>query len=215
MLASLEARSCFRWNSIFNPAWSLAPLAKFKMKAKQKPDEQKMNFHWFKRKGTLILHQGCVSYNRSSCSAGSFAQKAYKWFYLLPSRTNWTRKAFLLHKAVILHTRTDGATRTDSATGTDCATRKLNLPQSKLAKDWSPPAGWIFFDENWQWEDPRPYRWRPLSRSGSSRISDCQPLMGTHISCPSLFLLLRIKVSTGKARGNFLISFIKSKDWRT
>ena len=47
-----------------------------------------------------MLHQGCVSYNTISCSARSFAQKAYKRFYLHLSQTDWTRKAFLLHKAV-------------------------------------------------------------------------------------------------------------------
>ena len=72
MLASLEAHSWFKKSPIFKFAWSLAPpdWFKFKMKPKQKSDEQKINFHWFKRKGTLILHQSCVSYNRIICSRG-------------------------------------------------------------------------------------------------------------------------------------------------
>ena len=49
-----------------------------------------------------MLHQG-GSYNRI------IAPKAYTWSYLLPSQTNWTRKAFLLHKAVILHIMADFA----------------------------------------------------------------------------------------------------------
>jgi len=30
-----------------------------------------------------------------------------------------------------------------------------------------------------------------------------------------MFLLLNIKVSTGRLRGKFLVSFIKTKDWQT
>jgi len=29
-----------------------------------------------------------------------------------------------------------------------------------------------------------------------------------------MFLLLKIKVSTGRSRGKFLVSFIKTKDWQ-
>ena len=149
----------------------MAPLSQFKIKAKQKSDEQKINFHWFKRKGTLILHRGCVSYKRIICSKGiQVVLSTFKPNQLdtkglppgqgrNPSQNRWCHQ----DRAVILRIMAD------------CATRKLDLLWSKLAKDWSPPAGWIFLDENWQGKDPRPYRWRPLSRSGSSRISDYQP----------------------------------------
>ena len=50
-----------------------------------------------------MLHQSGLSYNRI------IAPKAYKWSYLLSSETNWTRKAFLLHKTVILRLMADFA----------------------------------------------------------------------------------------------------------
>ena len=140
-----------------------------------------MNFHWFKRKGTLILHQGCVSYNGIICAKGiqevlstskpdqldtkglppAQGRNQNRWCH----QDRWCHLDRLCHldRALILHIMADGATR------------KLDHLWLKLRKDLSPPAGWIFFDENWQWEDPRPYKWRPLSQSGSSRISDYQP----------------------------------------
>ena len=178
MLASLEAHSWFKKSPIFNPAWSFAPLAKFKMKAKRKSNEQKMNFHWWKRQGTLILYQGCVSYNRIICSAGiqvvlSTSKRNQLDTKGLPPahdhkplhKNRWCHQDRLCHqdRAVNLRIMADFATRMPD---------RLWL---KLAKDWLPPVGWIIFNENWQWEDPRPYRWRPLSRSGSSRISGYQP----------------------------------------
>ena len=136
-----------------------------------------MNFHWFKRKGTLILHQGCVSYNRFNCSAGSFAQKAYKWFYLLPSQTNWTRKAFLLHKAVILHITTDGATRTRSV---------ISQVTSAFPK-------WIISDK------------RPLAspQKESSQISDCQQPLGHASAAPVCSSCLKVKLQPGKHKATF------------
>ena len=130
--------------------------------SKQKSDDQQMHFHWFKRKGTLIIHQGCVSCNIVNCPTGSFAQKEYKWSYLLSSQTNWTRKAFLLHKAVILRLMAD------------FATRKLIAFSWKLAKDWLSPVGSTFYNGNWQWCQWS-HGWRPLSRNGSSPVSGYQP----------------------------------------
>ena len=180
MLALLKADFCFKKSPIFNFAWSLAPpdWFKFKMKPKQKSNEQKMNFHWFKRKGTLILHQGCVSYNRIICSRGiqvvlsTFKPNQLDTKGLPPAQGhNPSHNDRRCHQNRWCHQ--DRAVIFRIMTG--FAIRKPDCLWSKLAKDWSPPAGWIFFDENWQWEDPRPYRWRPLSRSGSSRISDYQP----------------------------------------
>ena len=144
------------------------------------------------------------------CQQGSFAQKAYKWFYLLSNQTNWTRKAFLLHKVVILRLMED------------FAIKKLDLLWWKLARDWEPDLLWWKLAKegsktlqvtpafpNWIISNKR----LPApSRSGSSRISNCQPLLETHISCSSMFLLLRIKVSTEKSKDKFLVSFIKMKD---
>jgi len=91
------------------------------------------------------------------------------------------------------------------------ATRKPDLLWLKLAKEGSETLlvtsvfpKWIISDKRL----PAP------SRNGSSRISNCQSLLRTRISCSSMFLLLRIKVSTGRSRGKFLVSFIKIKDWQ-
>ena len=88
------------------------------------------------------------------------------------------------------------------------ATRKPDLLWLKLAKEGSETLlvtsvfpKWIISDKRL----PAP------SRNGSSRISNCQSLLRTRISCSSMFLLLRIKVSTGRSRGKFLVSFIKTK----
>jgi len=91
------------------------------------------------------------------------------------------------------------------------ATRKLDLLWWKLAKKGSETLQVTSAFPKWIISDKR---LPASSRSGSSRISDCQPLLGAPVSCPSLFLLLRIKVSTRRPRGKSLISFIKSKDWR-
>ena len=140
---------------------------------------------------------------------------------------NWTRKVFLLHKAVILRLMSDFAIKKLDLLWWKLAkeagssvikigkglvtTRKLDLLWLKLAKEGSDtlqvtPAfpKWIISDKRL----PTP------SRSGSSRISNCQPLLGTRISCSSMFRLLIIKASTWKSRGKFLVSFVKTKDWR-
>ena len=100
-------------------------------------------------------------------------------------------------------------------------------------ENWQEIRSWIFFDQNWQrtgchqkagsslnkmakegsktllvtsafpkWiisdkQLPAP------SRNGSSLISNYQLLLGTRISCSSMFLLLMIKASTWKSRGKF------------
>ena len=50
-------------------------------------------------------------------------------------------------------------------------------------------------------------------RSGSSRISDYQPPLGRTAAAPVCSSCLRVKSQL--ERGNFLVSFIKSQCWRT
>ena len=128
------------------------------------------------------------------------------------SHPNWTRKVFLLHKAVILYLMAN------------FSIKELDLLWSKLARDWLPPESWIFRNQNWQRKiqdltgDSAFPKWiisdkrlQAPSRSESSQISDCRSLLGTRISCSSMFLLLMIKASTWKSGGILLFSFIKTK----
>ena len=164
----------------------------------------------------MLLHQGCVSYNRIICSKGiQVVLSTFKWNQLdtkglppaqgrNPSHKNrWCHQDRLCHQEVEPSVIKIGEG--------PITTRRLDLLWWKLAKEGSETLQVTSALPKWIISGKR------LSappRSGSSRISDCQPLLWTPISCPSLFLLLRIKVSTGKARDDFLVSFIKLKDWQ-
>ena len=145
----------------------------------------------------MLQHQGCVSYNRIICSRGiqvvlsTFKPNQPDTKGLPPAQgRNPSHNDRFCHQKA-------GSSLNKIGKGLIATSRldllwwKLTMGRFATLQVTSAFPKWIISD-------------RRLPTSS-----------GTCISCPSLFLLLKSKILTGKARGNFLVSFIKSQDWRT